>query len=246
MAALPALFALLAAAQDAPPQLTAEQIVGRMAQSEQSRLAALGAHTSLRRYTLENKWSNKRAEMVVRLKRASTGAKTYEVISESGSAFIRNRILKKIIEAEVEPGERSERDQGRILPANYNFRLIGTAANDGRTAYLLDLLPKTKTKFLIQGRVWVDTEDYAVARIEGSPAKNPSFWAKSVKIVHRNGKVGPFWLALSTTSRTEARIFGTTDVVIEYYDYLLEDQSGSTTAKAPQKGAHLPGSGQTK
>jgi len=49
----------------------------------------------------------------------------------------------------------------------------------GRTAYVLNVKPKGKEKYLFQGLIWVDAEDYALVRAEGSPAKNPSFWTKS-------------------------------------------------------------------
>jgi len=225
MGALPGLLALVLTAQDTPPQLAVEQVVDRMVRADESRVAALGGYTGMRRYRFENKRVNKRAEIVVRLTCTNTGAKTFEVISESGSAFVRSHVLRKMIEAETESSRRSDREQSRILPKNYEFRLIGTDTNEGRPSYLLDLIPKTKNKFLIQGRVWVDAEDYAITRIEGSPAKNPSFWIKSVKIVHRYGKTGPFWLPVVNSSWAEARLFGPTDVTIEYFDYVVADPS---------------------
>ena len=67
--------------------------------------------------------------------------------------------------------------------------------------------------------MWVDAQDYAIARIEGQPAKNPSFWIHSTHFVAQYQKSGPFWYPISTTSITDARIFGTTDVSIRYFDY---------------------------
>jgi len=209
------------AAQDMPPQSTVEEVVGRMVQADEFRTAALGGYTGMRRYRFENKRVNKRAEMVVRLTCAPSGAKTFEVVSESGSGFVRSKILRRMLEAESEASQKGERQQNRILPQNYDFRLIGADASQGRRAYLLDLIPRTENKFLVQGRAWVDAEDYAVTRIEGRPAKNPSFWIKSVRIVQTYGKTGPFWLPVENSSRAEARIFGSTDVTIEYYDYVL-------------------------
>jgi hypothetical protein len=128
-----------------------------------------------------------------------------------------------MIEAEIKSSRKGEREQSRILPTNYDFRLIGTDVSEGRPAYLLDLIPKTKNKFLIQGRVWVDAEDYAITRIEGTPAKNPSFWIKSVKVVHQYGKTGRFWLPVMNSSWAEGRIFGPTDVTIDYSDYVVSE-----------------------
>lgn len=219
--ALNSLF-LLAMIQGAtPPPLTTAEIVERMLRADTERLTALCGYTGMRRYRFENKRFNKRAEMVVRVACDSTGAKTFEVISESGSGFVRNRIIRKMIEAEREASQKGENEQTRIIPANYDFRLLGTDISDGRRSYVLEISPKTKNKFLIRGRIWVDAEEFAIARIEGQPAQNPSFWVRSVKVVHRYERAGRFWLPAMNESRAQARIFGATDVAIEYYDYVI-------------------------
>ena len=57
-----------------------------------------------------------------------------------------------------------------------------------------------------------------IVRMEGEPAKNPSFWIKSVHFVHTYGKHGPFWFPVSDRSVTDVRIFGNTEVNIDYFD----------------------------
>ena len=79
---------------------------------------------------------------------------------------------------------------------------------------------KQKSKFTIRGRIWVDAGDFAIVRVEGQPAKNPSFWVHSVHVVQTYGRTGRFWLPVLNESKAEARIFGPTDVSIEYFDYV--------------------------
>ena len=104
-------------------------------------------------------------------------------------------------------------------PKTTNFRLIGMEDSDGRSNYVLEIDPKKPSKFSIRGRIWVDAQDFAIARIEGQPAKNPSFWIRSVKVEQRYGRTGQFWLPALNHSVAQARIFGPTEVVIEYSDY---------------------------
>jgi hypothetical protein len=66
----------------------------------------------------------------------------------------------------------------------------------------------------------VDSEDYALARVEGEPAKNPSFWTRKVQFIQQYYKAGAFWFPMETTSVTDAHLFGTTDVNIRYFDYM--------------------------
>ena len=214
------LLALIQAAvpAEAPsPSLT--EIVDHMVQAESARMAAFSGYTGMRRYQFENKKANKRAEMTVRVTCDSAGVKNFEVTSETGSGFVRSHIIRKMIDAEHQASAKGEHEQTRILPQNYDFTLVGEEAVDGRPAYVLEISPKTKSQFSVRGRIWVDAEDFAIARLEGSPAKNPSFWIHSVKVVHRYERVGKFWLPVSDQSRAIARIFGATNVDIEYSDY---------------------------
>lgn len=216
---LPALLFMAVLPGGSPPSLTAAEIVERMVQADNDRRTALAGYSGIRRYRFENKKFDKRAEMTVRMSCAEDGVKTFEVVNESGSGFVRKHILGKMIEAEEESSQKGERKGTRIIPENYDFRLLGTEILDGRENYVLQIEPRQPSKFSIRGRIWVDAGDFAIARIEGQPAKNPSFWIRSVKVEQRYERTGPFWLPSLNHSVAEARIFGATEVVIEYSDY---------------------------
>lgn len=204
--------------------LTAEQVAGRMMEMDKWRVSTLQNYTVTRRYVLDNKRFHKHAEMVVRMTYTYPGKKEFEVLSEQGSGAVRKRVLRKLIETEIENARDEARNQTRITPTNYEFRILGTEMHRGRPCYVIEASPKTKTKLLFRGRIWVDAQDFAIAQIEGSPAKNPSFWTRKVRFVHRYEKAGPFWLAASNRSVTDVRIFGTTEVKIEYFDYQINQR----------------------
>jgi hypothetical protein len=208
-----------------PPPLDTTEILERMMRADNDRSAALAGYSGIRHYRFENKQTEKTAEMTVRMSCGSDGLKTFEVISESGSGFVRSHVLRKMIEAEREASQKGERKETRITPDNYEFRLIGGEVSDGRDSYVLEVTPKKPSKFSIRGRIWVDAEDFAIARVEGQPAKNPSFWIRSVHVVQRYARTGQFWLPALNHSVAQARIFGTTEVVIEYSDYAARVQN---------------------
>ena len=150
-----AVLASAMAAETALPVLTVEDVVSRMVQADEKRISEFQGYTAKRRYYIENKRVNKRAEIMVRVTCTSTGSRSFDVISESGSNIIRSRVLRKIIEAEAEASQEDGRERNRIIPTNYDFRLTGREVTDGRLAHVLEIVPKTQNRFLIRGRIWV-------------------------------------------------------------------------------------------
>src|SRR5260221_13964177 len=179
---LTALFLLRAssvvAADYSGPLPTAEEIVTRMGPRDVQRQVSMEGYAGMRRYVLENQHLHKRAEMLVQVQGDPDGTKHFEVVSEEGWKAAHKHVLRKMLESESETSHPEARAKTRINPENYDFKMAGTEVIDGRTAYVLEVSPKRKEKYLFRGRIWVDAEDYALARAEGHPAKNPSFWTK--------------------------------------------------------------------
>jgi len=219
LAALFLLRASVAAADESSSLPTATEIVTRMGSRDFQRQVSIEGYAGMRRYVLDNQKLHKRAEMLVQVQGDPDGTKHFEVVSEEGWKAAHKHVLRKMLESESETSHPEARAKTRINPDNYDFKIAGTEVIDGRTAYVLEVSPKRKEKYLFRGRIWVDAEDYALARAEGQPAKNPSFWTKSTHFVQIYQKSGLLWFPLSTQSVTEAHIFGTTDVNIEYFDY---------------------------
>ncbi len=226
--------ALPVAAQESATQPTAEEIVARMMDHDLARQSSIEGYAGMRRYVLENQKFHKRAEMLVQVQGDKDGTKHFEVVSEDGWKAAHKHVLHKMLESETETSRPEKRAGAKLNSENYEFSLIGTELAAGRTAYVLEVRPKRNEKYLFDGRIWVDAEDYALVRAEGKPAKKPSFWTKSIHFVQVYQKCGPVWFPLSTQSVTEAHLFGTTDVSIEYFDYApkMPNSSGNSVVSA--------------
>lgn len=213
-------LALAMAAQDSRQQLpTAGEVVAKMMERNDQRAAALHGYTASRHYVLENQRHNKRAEMLVRMTCREDGSKYFETVSETGWGGARNHVFPRLLEGETEASVPDAHERSRITPQNYLFEMLGTDTVNQLPSYVIAITPKTQNKYLVRGRIWVDAEEYAIVRIEGVPAKSPSFWVKSVHFVHTYQKIGPFWFPASDRSITDVRIFGSTELTIEYFDY---------------------------
>jgi len=226
--------ALPAAAQDSTTTPAAEEIVTRMTAYDLARQSSIEGYAGMRRYVLENQKFHKRAEMLVQVQGDKDGTKHFEVVSEDGWKAAHKHVLHKMLESETETSRPDKRASARLIPENYDFALVGTERVADRTTYVLEIRSKRNEHYLFEGRIWVDVEDYALVRAEGKPAKKPSFWTKTIHFVQLYQKCGPVWFPLSTQSVSEAHLFGTTDVRIEYFGYVpkMPNASGNSVVSA--------------
>ena len=213
------LFPLCAVSLLAQDRPSTDEVVAQMMARDTQRQLSLEGYQGMRRYILVNDHMHKRAEMMVRVAGDPDGTKHFEVVTETGWKAAHKHVLQKMLESESETSRPEVRAKTRLSPDNYEFQAVGIETVGERPAYAIDVKPKRHEKYLFEGRIWVDAEDFAMVRVEGNPAKNPSFWTKSVHFVHTYQKSGAFWFPLTTESQTEARLFGTTDVTIDYFDY---------------------------
>jgi hypothetical protein len=198
-----------------------DDVISAMLQKEADRRTAFEGYSGVRTYVLENEAHHKRAEMTVRIECHPDGTKEFEVLSSTGWGGARKHVFPRLLEAEAAASKPGSGDDSRVTPENYSFSMIGSEEIDGRTAYAIEVTPRVPKKYLIRGTIWVDATDYAIVRMQGSPAKNPSFFIKSVEFTHMYQKAGPLWLPASDVSLSDARIFGPTRLTILYHDYQL-------------------------
>jgi hypothetical protein len=203
----------LAQVADAP-KTSAEEIMAKVYVRDRQREKLSQGYAGQRRYILDNEKWHRRAELVVGVKGDADGTKHFEVLSEDGWKSANKHVLRKMLESESETSRPDMRPKTLLTPANYSFALVQTETLTGRPTYIIAVDSKRKDKYLFEGRIWVDAEDYAVVRCEGKPARNPSFWTHSVHFVHQYQKSGDFWFPDTTLSLTDARIFGNTEVTL--------------------------------
>ena len=208
------------AQETAVAPLTSDQVVQRMVERNEQRAQALESYRGTRIYNLEyHGLSSKSATLVVAMTYRRPDVKKFCIISESGSELLQGRVLKRLLEAEVEAMQGEQRRQTAMGPKNYEFRLVTYERTDDQGFYILEVTPRIKNKFLFRGRIWVDGQDFAVARMEGEPAKNPSWWTKRNVIHVTYEKVGDFWLPARNETNTQVRIVGSSLLTIVYRDY---------------------------
>jgi hypothetical protein len=197
---------------------SADEVIARMSRREVQRETVAGGYTGARQYDLENHLFAKHAQMIVSVACDPDGTTHFQVVSKEGWNS-GNNALRQALKTESEVSRPSMRPMTLVNKENYAFQMIGTALLNGRIAYVIDVVPQRQEIYLIRGKIWVDAEDYALARIEGQLAKTPSYWVRNVSFTFEFRKSGEYWFPSSTTSTSDVRIFGATEVKIRYLDY---------------------------
>ncbi len=147
--------------------------------------------------------------------------KDFKVISETGSKLLINHVLLKLLNTEQEAQKEQNRKELEISPKNYDFALAGTEHTPNGDSYVLAVSPKGKSKYLYRGKFWVDARDFAVVRMQGEPATNPSVWVSHTQIEYRWAKIAGFWLPVHNQSETDVRMGGRAVLTIDYIDYQI-------------------------
>ena len=201
------------------------EIVARMLEKNKERTAALEFYESERTYKVEytGTGGEHHAELRVRMVYTGPDQKQFTVESESGSKFICDKVLRKLVEGEQEASARSNRMQTTLGPENYDAALVGeeTVATEGGPvrAWVLQVTPKVDNKFTYHGKVWVSEDDYAVVKIQGEPAKSPSWWINHAAFESDYVRRGDVWLPAKNVSSSHVRLGGEATLTIEYGTY---------------------------
>ncbi len=145
--------------------------------------------------------------MVVDVKYHAPATKEFSIRSQKGSQLLIDRVFQRMLDSEKEAVTEDYQRRIALNNDNYRFAMVGYETTPTGPAYILAVDPKTNDKLLYRGRIWVNADDFAVARIEAEPAKNPS-WTKETKIEQVYTKVGNFWLPVSNRSNSMIRLGG--------------------------------------
>jgi outer membrane lipoprotein-sorting protein len=203
--------------------MTADEVMERVVAMNEVRAKALASYSSLRSYHLEcHGLVSKRADMVVHANYRSPNNKEFNVVSESGNGTVRRKVFRALMDAELESMQPENQQRAAITPDNYTFHLLRYAKTNNDEFYVIEATPRSKNKFLFRGRIWVDAREFAITRVEGEPAVNPSWWTRSTEFIRTYQKVGNVWLPQSNQSVTKVRLFGTATLAIEYQDYQVK------------------------
>ena len=142
-----------------------------------------------------------------------SGVFHFEIVKESGSGTIRNRVLRAALEAEKASRTNGDAAKGALTEANYTFSLAREQA-DGLVRVVLQ--PKRQDKLLIKGSMLLTPDQGDLVRVEGSLVKRPSFWTRQVDVIRRYAQIGGVRVPVAMESTASVLMVGKSTFSMTY------------------------------
>jgi hypothetical protein len=137
----------------------------------------------------------------------------------TGDGFVKQNVITRLLQSEVEHVERGDESRTALSEQNYKFSYKGREQLDGREVHVFQVKPRRKEPGLFKGRIYVDTLTGSLRRAEGTLAKSPSFFIKSVDFVQDYDDVAGFTFPVRMHSTAVTRIVGRAVVDIFHRNY---------------------------
>ena len=155
----------------------------------------------------------------------------YEIVSERGSDYIREKVLKTLLYREQELIAAGNAGRAEINGENYEFA-EGADAQDPQGGERTVLLkPKRKDVLLVDGRMVINQEGTELLRVEGRLSKNPSFWTSLVDIVREFTRLDGVRVPISTDTVAKLKFAGTSRMDVRYQYETINGRPVSLAAR---------------
>lgn len=208
-------------ASTVPIGLTGDDIVAKMLERNRLRDERLQRYSAVRTYEIRNLEGKLAAQTVVQVDYEAPDKKTFHKTSEKGSGIVRHLVFDRLLQSERETSSGEEHHNSAISPTNYTFTLVGEEEVGPYHCFVLEAAPKRKDKYLFEGKIWIDAEDFAIVKIAGHPAKKPSFWVNRADFVRQYQKVDGFWVPRRDETSVDVKIYGRKVFIVDHEQYMI-------------------------
>jgi hypothetical protein len=137
----------------------------------------------------------------------------YAVTAEGGNGYIRDNVLRAVLDAEREVIARGEGRRSSLAEDNYTFHANGID-EDGLVN--VSVSPRRKEQVLVAGQIFLKPEDGRLVRLQGKLAKSPSFWIRNVAIVRTYDRIAGSVVPVAMESQAQMRVLGNATLNMTY------------------------------
>jgi len=152
----------------------------------------------------------------------------YNIVSESGSDYIRTKVLKVVLKREQELVADGECQRSDLTADNYEFE---EAAQGNSGERYVTIKPKRKDVLLVDGRMVLSPDGRELLRVEGRLSKNPSFWTSLVNVIRHYARVEGVRVPIATESTAKVKFAGVSYLDVHYEYETINDRPVSLAAR---------------
>ena len=207
-------------------QLDSASVIQRVDAAVKARIDHIAAYSVTEHYAVYRGKDETQpaAEMTVRTEYKAETGKSYTILSQSGSEFIRNHVLNTILDNEKTINLPGIREHSWFTSANYEMNLKSGAVErlDDRDCVALAIVPKRKATNMIEGTLWVDAKDGSIVRIDGSASQSPSIFVGPAHVMRQYVNMNGYSMATQARAASDSFFLGRTIVTIDYRDYQFQ------------------------
>ena len=212
------------AAQHPDPAL----VIGQVDAAVKARIDHVESYTVTEHYALYRgkDETHPAAEMTVQTVYRRGSGKSYTILSESGSEFIRNHVLRTLLDNEKNLNLPGIVEHSWFISANYEMQLKSGDIQllDGRECLVLAIKPRRKATNMIVGTLWVDAKDGSIVQIVGTATQSPSIFTGPAQVMRQYASVNGFAMATQARAVSDSFLLGRTTVTIDYRDYQIQQR----------------------
>ena len=155
----------------------------------------------------------------------------YQVTAEGGSGFVRDRVLRAVLDAERDLVARRTPDRFALAHANYTFAPKGI---DPEGLAAISLSPKREDHVLVEGTMFLKPGDGELVRLQGRLVKNPSFWVKRADVTRLYQRIGGVVVPVEVSASAQLRLFGPATLRMTYSYLEIDGRPVPATTLANQ------------
>jgi hypothetical protein len=142
------------------------------------------------------------------------GTFSFEVLQESGSNMIRQRVLRAALLEEQDNYRNATLADSAFTRANYEF-LVDDTARDGELVRI-GLAPRRRSQMLINGAAFVRREDADLVTIQGVLSKRPSFWTRKVQVTRHYARIDGVRVPIDVQLNADVLLVGDSTFAMTY------------------------------
>ena len=147
---------------------------------------------------------------------------SFKPIRYTGDAFVKNNVIARILQSEVDYAAKDDGGRTALSRANYKFSYKGSEAVNGRSVHVYQVKPHHKQAGLFKGHIYLDASTGTLVRSEGAIVKSPSFFLRHIEFVQDYTDVGGYTLPVQLHTTARARFVGR--VVVDIFHRQYEPQ----------------------